>query len=104
MFKIPGSTEIILGAGAADRWPVLISIQIEFDFTFTPPAVVPDSPRHIGSDVLAFAFYPIKNGMSRLIGQRIRSPPLGVKVGSIGLDLGQRVIDLIVEPFDFVRT
>ncbi len=68
MFKIPGSAEIILGAGAADRWPVLISIQIEFDFTFTPPAVVPDSPRQIGSDVLPFAFYPIKNGMNRLIG------------------------------------
>ena len=40
--EVPGTTEIILSAGATDRGIVSVVVHVELDFAFAPPAIVID--------------------------------------------------------------
>src|SRR5665213_3878769 len=64
--EIIRAAEIILRAGAADGRKLRITVQIEFDFTFAPPAGVMHAPSEIGADILALAFHAVEDGVKAL--------------------------------------
>ena len=97
MLEIPGAAEVVLGAGPADRRPFAVAIEVELDLALAPPAVVVHAPGQIGADVLALAVDAIEEGVDLAIGQRVVASPLGVEIGAVLGDIGQGVIDRVVE-------
>src|ERR1700712_1392199 len=59
IFKIIGSAKIIFGAGAIYSGKLLVSIHIEFNFSFAPPAIVVYTDCHKSAYVLSLPFYVI---------------------------------------------
>ena len=57
--EVPRAAKIIFGASAADGREFVVAIQIEFDFAFTPPAIVVNSPRDLRADIMPLTFYTV---------------------------------------------
>jgi len=97
-----GSAEVVLGPGAADGGKLLVSVDEKFYLAFTPPAGVVRAPAHVGADKVAPAFDSINDGVNGLVGQGIDAPELGMQIACILWDVGQGVVDLIIEGHVFL--
>src|SRR5205823_9623169 len=60
MLPVPGAAEVVLGARAADRGPLLVAVHVELDLTLTPPVVVVDAPGEVSADVMPLAAHPVE--------------------------------------------
>jgi hypothetical protein len=94
--KIIGTTEIILCACTANGGKFLIPIYVELNFPFAPPAVTLYTPMHIGSHIMAAAFYVIEYHIRLFIWQWVYPPELGVEIQRICGKLLFFSIDLVV--------
>src|SRR5882672_1667915 len=65
--KVVGSAEVILGTRAANGWKCFIPIHEELDLTLAPPTGVVDTPRHVGTDVVAAPSNAIQNRVHTLV-------------------------------------
>ena len=53
--SIVRTAEVVLSPGSADSRIFLVTVHVELDFPFTPPAVVVYPPRQVGTHVLSLA-------------------------------------------------
>ena len=95
--EVVGAAEVVLGAGAADGGELAVAVEEEFDLALAPPAAVVDAPGHVGADVLALSPDAVEDGVDILVGERVHPPELGVEVGGVIGDVGEGVVDLVVE-------
>src|SRR5690606_6360078 len=47
MLEVPSAAEIVFGTGSANRREFLVSVHIELDFAFAPPAGIVDLPCNV---------------------------------------------------------
>lgn len=95
--KTPSSSKIIFSASAAYRWIRLVPIDIEFEFTFSPPVALKYTQGQIGSNVLASALDPIQNDVVLSRNSYLLPAPLGMEIPRTRWQriVLQRVIDLV---------
>src|SRR5271165_1039993 len=97
MLKIPGATKIVLCSCSTNSGPFNITIQVKFDFTFAPPAIVAHAPGEISANVLSLTPNPVDDRMNPFVRYRVGAPPLRVKIGPVFRNLRQRVSNLVIE-------
>lgn len=95
--KTPSSSKIIFSTSAAYRWICPISIDIEFEFTFSPPVALKHTQGQICSNVLASASDPVKNDIVLPRNSYLLPAPLGMEIPRTRWQriVLQRVINLI---------
>jgi len=96
-FVTVGTAKIIFLTGAADSRKFIITVEIKFYLTFSPPAGTVGAVSVKGADIMAGAFDAIYNGINLLVGQRINPTELGVEVSGMVRHRCLRVIDLVVK-------
>src|SRR5687767_10080546 len=67
MLEVPRPAEVILRSRAADRRPLIVTVEVELDLPFAPPAGVVDTPGEIRSYVMPLAPHPIEQRVHLLI-------------------------------------
>src|SRR5256885_3437939 len=82
--EVPGAAEVVLGAGAADRRELLVTVQVELDLALAPPARPVHAPGDIRADVLPGAGDPVHDRVRRAGGERVAAVELGVQVAGAG--------------------
>ena len=97
--KAPGTTEIIFCSRSANSWIFLISVNIEFNFAFTPPVTFQCCQCHISTYIVTLSFDIIKNYIIFLQLGDLFSSPLCMEVSDILRQsfIIQAVIHLIEE-------
>ena len=94
--EVVGAAEIVLCAGSANGRIVFVAVDEELDLSFSPPAVVVHTKRYIGTDILTFTLDTVHEGkVGRLVVGS--AAELRVEVGRIFRDLGEGLVDLVVE-------
>ena len=102
VFKSVRAAKIILCAGAANRRKFFVPVHEEFNLAFSPPAVIVYSPGKISADILSLPFDTIKNRIYRFVGHGVCSSELGVKIAGVFGNVGEGVIDLVIERHAFI--
>src|SRR5271166_936639 len=74
--EVPGATEVVLGAGAADRGELLIAVEVELDLALAPPAGAIHAPGEVGADVLPGALHGVEDWVHGAGGQRVAAVEL----------------------------
>jgi len=59
VLEIVRTAEVVLSPGSADSRIFLVTVHVELDFPFTPPAVVVYTPRQVGTHVLSLALHTV---------------------------------------------
>lgn len=101
VFEIVRAAEIVFGAGAANGRELIIAVQVEFDFAFTPPARVMDVHGEVGADVLAFAFDVVEDGVKAAGLERVFVMVLSMEISSVARDGGEFIVHLVVQSHAF---
>ncbi len=95
--EVPGPTEVVLGAGAADRRELLVLVQVELHLALAPPATAVHPPRQVAPDVVAAAGHAVQQDVRPAGRHRVAPAPLGVQIAVAGR-LAGLVGDLEVHP------
>src|SRR5262249_53106961 len=69
--EVPGSAEVVLGPGAADRRELRVAVEVELDLALAPPAGPVDAPREVAADVLPGAAHPVQDRVGLAGGERL---------------------------------
>src|SRR6185436_12558175 len=72
-------------------------IEIELYFAFTPPQVIIRSPGHVRTYIMPPPFNTIQDYVNLFVRQWVDSAKLSMEVGKILRQLGQAVVDRIVQ-------
>ena len=101
--KTPGASKIIFCSGSADCGIFIITVNIEFHFTFAPPVTFQCGKCNISSYIMTFSFYSVKDCIIFLLLCQSLSPPLCMEISDIIRKLIiQTVIYLIEECRNFI--
>ena len=93
------AAKVVFRTRSADRREFLVAVDIELDLALAPPAVVVDAPGHVSANIMSRSFDAVQYCVDVLIRKRIGAPELCVEVGCVIGDIGERVVDLVVENF-----
>src|SRR5689334_21101209 len=95
-FEIVRTTKVILGSRAANGWKIRVTVHVEFDFSFAPPAGAVRAPGEIRTNVLAGPFDSFYDSIQALGLERIFAPELSMQVSGVIGNICQRVVDLVI--------
>jgi len=101
--KTPRPTEVILGAGAANRRPLLVAVEIHLDLPLAPPAGTVLLPAHEGADKVSMAAHAIEDGIDILVRHGIGPAELRVEIKAVRRHFLQGVIKGVEEVRDIGR-
>src|SRR5699024_6943043 len=82
--EIPGTAEVVLGTGAADRGMVAIAVEVHLQFALTPPARAVHTPGEVGPHELAVPLHASEDGVRPALVQGVAAPPLRVQSARSG--------------------
>lgn len=95
--KIAGAAEVVLCACSADGGEVGVTVNIELNLAFSPPAVVLNAPVEVCSHVVAASLDVVRDNVVFLIGQGIYAAELCVEIKRLSGNLLFLAVDLIVK-------
>ena len=80
--EAPRASEIVLGAGAADRGVLFIVIDVEFEFAFTPPVALKRGQCQVGTYIMPSpSRHQAPHSLSPF--SKALAPPLCVEIGNV---------------------
>lgn len=69
VLEIIRAAEVVFSPGSTDSRIFLVTVHVELDFPFTPPAVVVYTPRQVGTHILSLALHTVNQRVQRPLGR-----------------------------------